>query len=169
MLLFGGVEESGKVFFSVDFSFFCSIILPYGNRFLSEVYPKLYPRRCSQEISDIKKNRLTFRLSGFLLARQEGFEPPTLWFVARYSIQLSYWRLRSLEHSYIIASFIRFVKGFSKKIQFFLKNVANRAAKPFSSLSGTYQRHAHIIGRTIFQRAPGYAAADFDIAGRNSQ
>ena len=28
-----------------------------------------------------------------LLVRQEGFEPPTLWFVARYSIQLSYWRV----------------------------------------------------------------------------
>ena len=27
-----------------------------------------------------------------LLVRQAGFEPTTLWFVARYSIQLSYWR-----------------------------------------------------------------------------
>ena len=26
------------------------------------------------------------------MARQEGVEPPTAWFVARYSIQLSYWR-----------------------------------------------------------------------------
>ena len=30
----------------------------------------------------------------FNMARQEGFEPPTAWFVARYSIQLSYWRVR---------------------------------------------------------------------------
>ena len=26
------------------------------------------------------------------MVRQAGFEPTTLWFVARYSIQLSYWR-----------------------------------------------------------------------------
>ena len=31
------------------------------------------------------------------MARQEGFEPPTTWFEARYSIQLSYWRKRKLD------------------------------------------------------------------------
>ena len=27
------------------------------------------------------------------VARQEGLEPPTFWFVAKHSIQLSYWRI----------------------------------------------------------------------------
>ena len=31
------------------------------------------------------------------MVRQAGFEPTTLWFVARYSIQLSYWRIKFAE------------------------------------------------------------------------
>jgi hypothetical protein len=33
------------------------------------------------------------------MARVEGFEPPTAWFVARYSIQLSYTRSLFLFHT----------------------------------------------------------------------
>jgi hypothetical protein len=32
-----------------------------------------------------------------MMARAEGFEPPTAWFVARYSIQLSYARAETLK------------------------------------------------------------------------
>ena len=37
------------------------------------------------------------------MARPEGVEPPTAWFVARYSIQLSYGRLTKMSsiHQYI--------------------------------------------------------------------
>ena len=44
----------------------------------------------SKRRNQIKKGPLTRTL--FDLARPEGFEPPTTWFVARYSIQLSYGR-----------------------------------------------------------------------------
>ena len=37
------------------------------------------------------------------MARMEGFEPPTAWFVARYSIQLSYMRV-TLSTSILLAS-----------------------------------------------------------------
>lgn len=51
----------------------------------------LFGKGC--ESSAIKKG-LHFCNPLFYMARQEGFEPPTAWFVARYSIQLSYWRVR---------------------------------------------------------------------------
>ena len=47
------------------------------------------------------------------MARQEGLEPPTFWFVAKHSIRLSYWRIGLSSNSLIIIlSFSRNVKGF---------------------------------------------------------
>ena len=42
--------------------------------------------------SQIKRKVRRLQTSTFLMVRQAGFEPTTPWFVARYSIQLSYWR-----------------------------------------------------------------------------
>ena len=46
-------------------------------------------------VSETKKP--TNKFAGFwYVVRVEGFEPPTTWFVARYSIQLSYTRFQNL-------------------------------------------------------------------------
>ena len=55
----------------------------------------------------------------FVVARQEGFEPPTLWFVARYSIQLSYWRISATVTLYHFAFDLS--RGILKKFQKQLK------------------------------------------------
>ena len=39
------------------------------------------------------ETRLFFRKGGFCLVRRKGLEPPTYWFVASHSIQLSYRRI----------------------------------------------------------------------------
>ena len=40
-----------------------------------------------------EKSKATTRNQVVALVRQKGFEPPTFWFVAKHSIQLSYWRI----------------------------------------------------------------------------
>ena len=55
---------------------------------------------------------------GFLLARPEGLEPPTFWFVARHSIQLSYERVCSVlfnSENYINTRAVKKQLFFNKK------------------------------------------------------
>ena len=47
------------------------------------------------------------------MVRQEGFEPPTAWFVAKYSIQLSYWRMIDETSLYGGAGEIRTLERFN--------------------------------------------------------
>ena len=48
-----------------------------------------------------KKPLFSYENSGLeWLVRMAGFEPTTLWFVARYSIQLSYIRVKTVESKY---------------------------------------------------------------------
>ncbi len=42
----------------------------------------------------LQTKKTTARVGFSYMARVEGFEPPTAWFVARYSIQLSYTRAK---------------------------------------------------------------------------
>ena len=44
------------------------------------------------------------------MARPEGFEPPTNWFEANYSIQLSYGRLLSRLYAHVTNSIIRLIR-----------------------------------------------------------
>lgn len=53
-------------------------------------------------LKNIKKEHLVPKNKVFLV-RQKGLEPPTFWFVARHSIQLSYWRTYTLFSSAHIA------------------------------------------------------------------
>ena len=70
---------------------------------------KIYPARlltnkgCNHQLGptslsdEKKKDECSHSVSNtvrtFVLVRQKGFEPPTFWFVAKHSIQLSYWRI----------------------------------------------------------------------------
>ena len=52
-----------------------------------------------------------------LMVRQAGFEPTTPWFVARYSIQLSYWRTIKFAEAEYYAHFLKKARALRKKIR----------------------------------------------------
>ena len=49
------------------------------------------------------------------MVRQAGFEPTTPWFVARYSIQLSYWRTIKFAEAEYYAHFLKKARALRKK------------------------------------------------------
>ena len=58
----------------------------------------------------------------FSLARQEGLEPPTFWFVAKHSIRLSYWRICFCQS--ILSQTSRNVKSFFAKRAKFVQKIS---------------------------------------------
>ena len=56
-------------------------------------------------------------ICGFEMVRQAGFEPTTPWFVARYSIQLSYWRTIKFAEAKYYAHFLKKARALRKKIR----------------------------------------------------
>ena len=63
------------------------------------------------------------------MVRQAGFEPTTLWFVARYSIQLSYWRTEKKNSAVLIDS----VQVLFLRIPLMRDAVCNRETDVFNS------------------------------------
>ena len=76
------------------------------------------------------KKGLHFCKPFLLLVRPERFERPTPWFVAKYSIQLSYGRLRD-------ELYRRFVQGTMAEREGFEPSVGD---KPYAPLAGEYLR-----------------------------
>ena len=59
------------------------------------------------------------------MARPEGVEPPTAWFVARYSIQLSYGRLTKMSSIHHLLLTSTKCKLFTQQFNFHLANLPN--------------------------------------------
>ena len=75
------------------------------------------------------------------LVREKGFEPPTFWFVAKHSIQLSYSRMSLFpDDSLIIAQFRMECKCFFRFFSFFSKFLSNPPFAPSSPASAGTDR-----------------------------
>ena len=92
-----------------------------------------------------------------MMARSEGFEPSTAWFVARYSIQLSYER--------VFLTFARMAvrEGFEPSIRLQTVYSLSRGA-PSASRPPHHLADAHI---TIYQKYVKYFLSDFHEKMRN--
>ena len=67
------------------------------------------------------------------MVRWEGLEPPTYWFVASHSIQLSYQRISHfLDCLCIISYLLKKIKCFFKKIKIIFKNQVNVSSTEIS-------------------------------------
>ena len=78
----------------------------------------------------------------FLMVRPKGLEPPTYWFVASHSIQLSYWRINIIANN-IIPYFGTVVKGYFfilTEINFSKQFVINYELLKYKSLGQAFSK-----------------------------
>ena len=87
------------------------------------------------------------------VARLAGFEPTTLWFVARYSIQLSYWRTNFAEGElYILESEKARVARKYSLIECRYTAANEAAAAEETKMPGQSELSGHFEGRFTFGR-----------------
>ena len=115
-------------------------------------------------IGEFKINRQQKRAVEFLqplltyppqkrMVRQAGFEPTTLWFVARYSIQLSYWRTNFAEGElYILESEKARVARKYSLIECRYTAANEAAAAEETKMPGQSELSGHFEGRFTFGR-----------------
>jgi hypothetical protein len=67
------------------------------------------------------------------MVRVEGFEPPTTWFVARYSIQLSYTRIK-IFHKTLMAEREGFEPSVRINVRFLSRELVSATHPPLRNL-----------------------------------